>query len=344
MAPTITTPLDRVLEEAGGWVPPRWPEFDPANRGSGFIFITPRMADAWLKYLNVDNRPPASLADIRSMAVQMARGLFICNGEPLICGHWGGITNGQGRLESAIMALAIDPTFTGFETLVVWGMPEEALLVQDRARPRRDGHSLAQRYYEDEGGKRRKYTDTFNLAATANFAAAVWQERLFEQKYQMPPLEVFPFVDTYWPGLYAALSASMAARAQVPMSKAAAAALYFLVTDADPALGREFWRRLVTGDHDIATDPVWVFREILHRAVLDVKQRTGARHRLSGIDQRVLLAQGVVAWGLFSTDTPAEQDGRGGVFLPWVPEYGVPKVNRDVTRVPDATGGLVAAT
>src|SRR4029453_11870239 len=120
------TPLDEALAAAGDWAPPRLDYFHRDTRGHDFIFITPRMADIWMRYLNVGNRPPPPFESVQSMANQMASGLFPCNGETIILDWRRYIVSGQLRLESCSLAGSQNPSFLGFETLVAWGMPEES--------------------------------------------------------------------------------------------------------------------------------------------------------------------------------------------------------------------------
>src|SRR4029453_2983994 len=122
----------------------------------------------------------------------------------------------------------------------------------------------------------------------------------------------------------------------IMMSKASAAALYFLVTDADPVLGPEFWELLRTGNHSSNDDPVWVFREYLRRYVGADRADRSQRRRT---DQKALLSLGIVAWNLWSTCTLAPRgrvrgSDEGQPFLDWVIADGVPEVNRRVTRKP----------
>lgn len=127
------------------------------------------------------------------------------------------------------------------------------------------------------------------------------------------------------------------------MTKASAAALHFLVTDADPVIGPDFWNHIISGAHAREDDAAWVFREHLRRTAAERADRPRRR-----ADQKALLCLGLAAWNLWCTSTPAPRRTARGVddgvpYLPWTVHEGVPPINRQATREPSGTEQLILA-
>jgi hypothetical protein len=86
---------------------------------SKFTSVTPQQAVIWLDTKNAHNRP-ISQSTVERYTQEMAQNRWRSNGQPLIFGVSGNMLNGQHRLKACIAANK------SFETLIVWGVDDDA--------------------------------------------------------------------------------------------------------------------------------------------------------------------------------------------------------------------------
>lgn len=252
------------------------------------VTVTPEMAAEWLAR-NVNNRP-LSQRVVGRYVRDMKEGRWELNGETVKFNRKGDLLDGQHRLAACIQAEV------SFETLVVYGLPEESFATVDTGQMRGGKHVLA-----IEGEK-----NAALLAATLGHVYR-WERGYLDHQGHRNP-EANPtnqdLLDTLERHPDVRRSVEVGQRAAVARSftPSVAACLHYAFSQKDPLLADAFMEGLETGADLPSDSPILVLRERLFREAQGVKV----------LPNRMGMAFAIKAWNAFRSGRTIER-------LIWVP-------------------------
>lgn len=95
-----------------------------------YVFIPPQLAREWLDSCRHDSQRATSDNQVRYISKELAEGHWMMNGDTIVIDENENISNGRHRLTACV------ETGIGFWSLVVFGVPEQAIYTFDRNKPR----------------------------------------------------------------------------------------------------------------------------------------------------------------------------------------------------------------
>jgi hypothetical protein len=225
---------------------PIFGEYDEDNVRTIKMEITPSIARILLTK-NIGNRN-VSEDYINEYAGRISRGEWWLNGAAIKIAWNGRLLDGQTRLEAVIKAgLPIT-------TMVTYGLHPESQMTMDMGKKRSQADVL----------RMHGFTDTIRLAALINIVMRYKDGKLIpgHRAARYSEGQILDFANQNKTLLYNALSHSWTFNSKVPMAiVSAAAAAWYIMAEKNMQDLDSFWTRLITGEHQIDRDPVWVLRE-----------------------------------------------------------------------------------
>jgi hypothetical protein len=231
--------------------------------------ITPQTAKEWLAKNSVNRK--LRRARVAMYAKQMKAGKWRLTGETIVFSPDGLLLQGQHRLAACIESQ------TEFESIVVRGIPVEAMALMDSGLARSAGDTLSLVHV----------TNPNNTAAVIRLILGV-QGGFVTDTSKMSLItrdEMMDFSVEYVDDVHAAMHLADATRRTLRHSTAAWAALAYLLMEADDEMSVEFFRGLATGADLEAGDPRLALRTYCLTAYATRKKMTAAEVIANGIRQ-----------------------------------------------------------
>jgi hypothetical protein len=212
------------------------------------LLVTPRMAKDWLS-TNCENRT-LSQDWVDKLARDMANGDFPNIGETIKFDQDGNLIDGQHRLSAVVQS------GRQIEFIIIEGIDRQHRYKMDKQRKRTAADELTMRF---------QMPSAKLVAATARIVL-LWQiEEIKSEGYKPTDSEIVEFGVKNREPMINAVRYGVNLRHEIGAIPSAAAAMYFLTHEIDPALAVDFWTGVQKGSGLIDGDPELTLRNAIVR-------------------------------------------------------------------------------
>lgn len=238
------------------------------------VTITPRLAKQ-LRDQNTGNRK-ISATNLDKIKTAMLRNEWVLNGEAIKISKDGRILDGQHRIHAAI------ETDTTFETLIVYGLPDDTQESMDTGKSRTAADALAIRGY--------KSATVLASIVVSIIRAEQWNTRSAVTGLAYHSVTTKQIVDRVItePGL-TNLPALVSKTPTVGLSQKVAGFLYYTFSNIDSDDAEHFFQKLISGEGLDRGHPILTLRNFL----IALKSERGAKN------QTYVTAMVIKAWNKY---------------------------------------------